>query len=437
MRGWPIVWVALVGVLFFAPADAVADGGAFKGVNLSSLRPVPQREQRAAILHRDGVEKLIVAINIDLEDQEKGLWILPVLGTPGRTSLDVLDAFPQFSGRDLRRRAGLAIENLSGLMRANQIYPFVWWFLFAPALGGAQAEIGAVSVHEQIDRHGIHAETITAESLDALSKYLEGKGAVVEGDSLGAFGPYLSGDYVLVLAWIRSREELLEHFPELRPGGSATTERWPCLYVEFPTERAYYPLRPTSLYGDAPIGIYIYVLGCVRPVADEPGWAEEHFGVAYCKQDEFGTGTPQKFADRLGDGPMLYTVTYAYWLKADELTQDLWFEPFEPPFLPYAEVVVALSHPLVFVLTYVALAAALSYVSAGISALLVYGKWRPYARRGVWNVLTLIGLGYAIAKYRQREVGEKWGLVPFLLVFTVLYTVLVFAARAALLAPLG
>ena len=44
MRGWPIVWVALVGVLFFAPADAVADGAAFAGRDLTSLRSIEQGE---------------------------------------------------------------------------------------------------------------------------------------------------------------------------------------------------------------------------------------------------------------------------------------------------------------------------------------------------------------------------------------------------------
>ncbi len=436
MRGRIALWVAVWGLSLALAGQARADGVAFGGEALSPLDWLPQHQQMAAIAHRNGIEKLIIAINIDMADDEEALWIFPVPGTPDRIRLDVLDTFPEFSGEDVRAQAGSAIYDSTALMTVTQIYPLVLALPLIVRAGGPSG-FGSVSVHQEVDKYGVHAEAIRTHSLDALSEYLEGRGAHIARAHLQAFEPYLSDEYVLVLAWIASREELLRQFPHLRDGWMEPSHRWPCLYVEFPTERAFYPLRPTSAYGQKWILISLFVLGFVRLDVDDPKWAEEHFGVAYCKQEGFGPNAPEVFTDGLAEGSVAYTVVYDRSLTADQLTSDLWFTPHEPASVAYACVIAVLLSPYILVPLCALLVAALSYVSAGVSAGLVYGKWNPYSRLGVWNVLTLIGLGYAVAKYRKREVGGKLDLVPFLLAFTVIYTALVFAVRAALLAPLG
>jgi hypothetical protein len=73
----------------FSPL-AQADGYAFKGRDAMSMTPLAQREQRAAILWHDGVQRMVVAINVGLDRSEQGLWLLPIPGTPGSVKVEVV-----------------------------------------------------------------------------------------------------------------------------------------------------------------------------------------------------------------------------------------------------------------------------------------------------------------------------------------------------------
>ncbi|GAB4337891.1 MAG: hypothetical protein Kow0099_11510 [Candidatus Abyssubacteria bacterium] len=91
-------------------------------------------------------------------------------------------------------------------------------------------------------------------------EYLRGIGAEISNEELQTFGPYLNDQYTLVITRIDSRETLLEEFPEEENEMSA---RRPCVYVEFPTARPFFPLKPTSAYGDEIIPVRLYVTGYV------------------------------------------------------------------------------------------------------------------------------------------------------------------------------
>jgi len=326
MRGRIALWAIVCGLSLTFAGQARADGVAYESDPESPFERSPQDEQIAAIAHRDGVEKLIIAINIDLEQDEKAVWIFPVPGTPDRVWLDVLDTFPEFSGKNLRGQARMAIERVTAVMAVTQIYPVILPLFFIATAGGSSG-FEPVSVHQAVDRYGVHAEAVSADSLEALSAHLAANGATIAGEDLRTFEPYVSDEYVLVLAWIASREELLREFPEVREGWWHSSQRWPCLYVEFPTERAFYPLRPTSAYGRKWIWISVYVVGFVTLDVDDPEWAEEHFGVAYCRQDGFGPNAPEQFTEGFTESPVRYTVVYDRSLTADQLTSDLWFRP--------------------------------------------------------------------------------------------------------------
>jgi hypothetical protein len=157
----------------------------------------------------------------------------------------------------------------------------------------------------------------------------------------------------LVLTWITSRQELLEKFPELTSQDDfARRDRWPCVYVEFPTERAFYPMRPTASYGSVPISVRLSIVVYVKPDIDptvrekrEAGqldFSEEFFvdaflgvidashSTQYYQQPQFSPETPQRFTQGLPPRNIPYTQIRIDG-DASLYRWDLWFPPVDSP----------------------------------------------------------------------------------------------------------
>ena len=393
-------WFALSAVAFLlAPALALADGMAFKGYDTVSPRIAEQGEQKAVVLHRNGTEKLVIAISLDLEDEDNAVWIFPVPGSPDQVKLDVLNAFPVFHGKDVLQEGRASLRALFPGVRATQIYPLIL------ELGTSAGRMGGVSRHGEVEKWGIHAETVTASSVDDLASYLETKEVRIPSKSLATFDTYLSDEYTLVLAWISSRAELLREFPQYEPQRDRSGElapRWPSLYVEFPTERAFYPLRATSGYGNTTIPLDVWVVGHVK--VDTSVSLAQKLSVSHYVQKSYPKGIPDQFGDALPWKDIPYTRVSIY-TAARFLEDDLWFSAGAPIGARYAHAITALSEtPVAITLVGLFIVVALSYLSAGLSGLALLGKWRGYARLGFWNVLTLVGLIIAV----RRTDSEMW-----------------------------
>ncbi len=381
----------------------------------------------AAIAHRDGVQRMVIAITVKLAEEEGALWIFPVPGSPDQTKLDVVDRFPQFRGVDPRTPAYNAIRTFWSALLATQIYPVVGLIAF----GG---EAGAFVVHEEVEKWGIHAETVSAGSAEAFAEYLEGKGMAMPEQELEAFAPYLSDEYVLIVAWVASRNEVLREFPEYESGRYDSEERWPCLYVEFATEKPFYPLRPTATYGDVHIPVHLWIVGYVKPETDERLAAL--LQVRYYEQASFRERAPERFMEGLPEGPIQYTRVTIRGTPARAFTDDLWFSPARPPGLRYARCIEALSHPVPAVLTCLLLLAGLSYVSGGLSGLVLYRRWHRYAKLGLWNLLTLAGFYFSLRHARDDNGEPLKSPGDLVVVFTVVFMILTAAVAALLRAPL-
>jgi len=428
--------VFLILTLFVFSNHALADGKAFSGRDFSSLYPVVENEQRAAIVHRDGIERMIIAISLELEDQDNALWIFPVLGRPDNVKLDILDSFPRFLGRDPRQTARNIIGGAGIAALSTQIYPIVVTAVLFPSMRG----IPGISIHGEIEKWGIHAETATAKSTNSLAAYLKQKNVRIEKGELAAFKDYLSDKYVLVIVWISSREQLLKQFPEYEQFGRPGWERWPCLYVEFPTERAFYPLRPTSTYGNQEIPIHLVVINYVKPQTS-PDLAEK-LKVRYYEQLGFPQKIPKKFLEALPSEAISYT-TINFRGSAQELTDDLWFSPTQPKGIKYAEVILTITrNKFVLVFSVLAFIACVSYISAGLSGLILFGKWKGYAELGFYNLYTLIGLYFTTRRVkgavgeRLRNPKEKPARRTFLAVFSFLFLLSTLALTTLFSLPL-
>lgn len=409
---WSVFLLLASTALFQCPA--FADGMLFRGRDRLALSPLRPGEQVAAIIHRDHRQKMVIALRFQLEEQDKALWMFPVPGTPGTTKLELVDSFPRFNGSDPRSDAVRDCHMLMSLVRATQLWPLLFDVVAVPNLLR-----GRVAVHSEVNKWGIHAETITAKSMEDLAVYLREKKAGISAEHLRSFQPYLSGQYVLVVAWISSEQELLEAFPEYGKRHLPGAARQPAVYIEFPTERAYYPLRATSAYGDGTVGIRLFLAGYMLPDAPPP--LAGSLETLLYDQEGAVENAPKAFSEALPSGPFHYTAV-SISSPARNFTNDLWFSPAT---LPANYRLARAIHNVRGELSFPAAAlliVALSYVAAGLAGLWLGAQWRTYAYLGFWNLLTVGALWIAIGA--SGELGKEARKKKFLRGFTCIFVLL-------------
>jgi len=428
------IYVSVALVAAGGVSSALADGVAFKGLDWGSLTPALENEQIAAINHRNGVQRMIIGINFDATDDEQALWLFPVPGRPEAVSVDIQDTFPRFLGRDPAAIARTTIWKTMTCVRAWQLYPLLVEGLgLLPHLGRG----GDVGVHDRIEKWGIRAEVLTADSPAALHEYLTSQGAVLAGGQLVTVEPYLDGQHVLVVAWISSPRKVREAFPDIERHAAAAGRR-PCLYTEFATERAYFPLKPTSAYGDAIVPFRLWVTGFVEPQTQAVA-VSDGVSVDYFRGGGFDKPELEQWARGLPTDATPYTRITGE-LSARLFTDDLWFVPTNPRHIRYADAIRDMGQSGLRIPLLLLLAAVLSFVSGGFAGLLTVRRWRRPAMLGLWNMVTLYGL-YIALRDRDLAGGTNGGTSrklrsEYCIAFSAVYVILSVILQLALLAPL-
>ena len=424
----PFLPLPLLLIVLLPPAPALADGKTFtRSADYSAFGPVRQNEQRAAIRFGDGREDLLIAINYNAQPDDQGLWIFPVPGRPGEVRTDLLDAFPQLQGYDDRPWADRMVHNAMTAMRASQLYPLIADLgIRAVRWRPGKKSPEEAQVHNVVEKWGLRAETLTAPSVAALAEHLREAGLEVAEAELEAFQPYLNDEYVLIVVRIASRSAMEETFGADTDEDSFSNERRPCLLVNFPTERGYYPMRPTASYGNARIPVVLYVLGHVIPHAD-PEMLEKA-KVWYYRQHAPDWALAAAF-DIEPRAVFDYTAIDIN-ASAASFTSDLTFEPTHLTGFDLADAIVSrpgLGYAIVPVLFL-----GFSYVSAGLAGLAFRLSWRRAARLGLLNILTLAGV---IVAARATIKGGKAD--AFCAVFSFIFVALTVIVQVALTVALG
>jgi hypothetical protein len=230
--------------------------------------------------------------------------------------------------------------------------------------------------------------------------------------------------------------------------------------VEFPAEKIFYPLKPTSLYGNRGIPILIYVTGLAEPELYDG--IRNHTLVRYFQGAIFSRSTedaallkefyPNVSSDNPSQtGPLYYTtimiggeegwiIPYVYEKpetpSADAFVEDLWIKPDSPS----EEVEQALARNELFgymrenpnlswaiILIWIAAASMISSWLAGLLMFRGYG-FRT-ALLGLANLLTLFV--FIIATFGFFRKGE-FNRPKFILAFTIIFMILNFVVFAPL-----
>jgi hypothetical protein len=246
MRDFPL-YLAAIAVLLCWPVGLCADGFVIG----KRGQYIPEEEQRAFIEWKDGQERLFVTTRSGAA-ADATLWIVPVPARPESVQAEPVERFPRIPPRvSVAKEATKRLDNLAmWCVCLDGGVPLV-----AIALQGENANATfsfvGVKVHQHIEKLGMVVELLTAQSTEALDRYLADKKFDVRAANIAALAPYLREEYTLVCSWVAVPSQKM-------------TAR--AVRIDFPSAGVFYPLRPTRL-NESDMATTICIRGWMRPQA--------------------------------------------------------------------------------------------------------------------------------------------------------------------------
>ena len=406
-------------------------------------------QQLCAINYEDGFENMILSVDISDLHGEKAVWIFPVPAKPEVTAIDIMEKFPRLSGYDVQEKAGEVISDVFTVMTLSQVYTFP--FVFAPYFAqvaymgpgiGEEGEGEGVTIHEHIEKMGLATELVTAEDGGAFHSYLTNKGLELPADSKSVLDEYIGQEYSFVVSWISDVERFKEATTTIdRYGRTINTVS---VFIAFPTDNIYFPLKPTSVYENQDIPILIYVMGHVTPEL-YPGIVRgTHVNYFVERHYDVPGGLSLFFNGRTRIEDLKYTKIRIH-TSSNYLTEDLWIEDSAPADVVLAEFINRQSW--LWGTTFFAMSSCLASMFAGA---IIFRKGRlskkKFALFGLWNLFTLIGFVVAsmflIREKPQSQLEQQpqsqrtvdWGTrkTSFVFLFSVSFIIITLAFRVVL-----
>jgi len=392
---------------------------------------------------------------------EKVVWIFPVPANPEKTAINIVKGFPMFRGYDVRYMADQSIYAIFSLIRVTQIYTlplFIFHRGMGPAglgsIGAYGVSIGkgieGVTVHESIEKSGLTTELVSAIDSNSFSNYLISKDLDVPPNFKSILDDYIGEEYSFVISWISDVEKFkleqpegyliglleegkidearalfdnlayesekydfywimnnifenidegrnikeyqIEELKRIRGTGNILS-----VFISFPTNKIYYPLKPTSVYGSKRVPATIYVLGYVKPElypeikadSEVDYFFDEFFDIPDELRDFFtGSDTKDLKYTKIKINP-----------PSKYLTEDLWIKKGVPFKVFLADSVNRF--PFWFGLFFFVICSCLASLLSGIIIFRdrTVSKLK-FALFGLWNFLTLIG--FSIVAYISK-----------------------------------
>jgi len=258
MKSNLIAFASLILLLSLCVQPAFADGGFWKRIDpdLNEWSLADETQQFAMINYDGGIEKMLLTVDVkDIRGWE-GVWIFPVPADPEKSNIKITQTFPVFGGDDFKEEVDEKIGNMFLIMSASQLYPapVVLLSVLSGVMKAAGFSGGEVQVYQHIEKAGLTAELVSTKDANALYYYLVENHLNIPDNAREIIDQYTSKNYSFVLVWV-------SNVGQARQSGSSRLG----VLTTFPTDKIYFPLKLTSLYGDAKIPIIIYVSGHVAP----------------------------------------------------------------------------------------------------------------------------------------------------------------------------
>lgn len=412
-----LIFVSIIS--FIAPLFVSADGMVI-WPDYDNWRYRDEESQLAFINFEEGIQKMIISVGLK-EDTGSGVWLFPVPANPDKVVIDVVDQFPEWYGSDIFSSAESNLRDIRLALGITQGYPifFPERHYYQTASINAIPELGAdslgsmvkqdVVVHEHLEKDGITTEIITAKTSLGLYDYLKNKSLNVAEGSIPVLGNYIGKDFTFVVSWLTentvvnatSTQEYYEYnyrYPYYEKANKG-------VFVAFPTDQAYYPLMPTSVYESKVIPTTVFVKGFFDPeiFKDIKPYTEVNY-----YSDNYSNKTPEIFySNQDSVNPLKYTkITINSPSKL--LSEDLWIDKGAPARVNYASFIHF--HPvIVFIMIFIILSALIGLIAGLIcfkEARRLNGFWK-FMILGLFNCLTLLGLIIATIFARTKTIKTE------------------------------
>ena len=396
--------ICLITLIVLTPSFVLADGVIIPPVDPHI--PLDENAQLAAINYQDGLEKMIISVNFDMKDYDKAAWVFPVPAEPDYVVIDIINNFPRFTGQDVIQKARSDVDGIIFATSLTQIYPlFLFWPFYyvtgvsrmeaVTAPGAIGGTVEGVTVYEHIEKEGISTDIVTSRTADALYRYLQRKGINAPIGSLPVFDDYIGRDYTFVVSYITKPEEVAR--------GGYPYRRQPGIFITFPTDRIYYPLMPTSVYGSKTVPVRLYIIGHVTP--DIYSEINSYTNTQYFIQTYGSKYDFVNFYGNINVNDMKFTKVEIN-VPSKYFKEDLWIDQVSPPKVQYATgLYYSISkHPFI---TGIILILAISAITGAVTGFIIFRNYEKYALIGLTNVFTIIGLAIVMAFTKTRKLEES------------------------------
>ncbi len=394
--------------IFLTPLAIYADG-----MIITRTDPFENRwdfsaesSQRAFINYEKGRENMLISIGLSSALKDS-LWLFPIPAEPQKVEVDILAYLPEISGEDISKKANLHLDKAKRYSFNSQLYPLFFNNIQRPmaSIGDSYGETGLslwgsvpsaisndVQVYQHIEKEGMTSEIVSAKTADGLYQYLKDKSLKIDQGSIPVLDSYIGRDYSFIVSWINSESNIIG--TEIERG----------VFVSFPTDRLYFPLQPTSVYGEVSVPADIRVIGHVTP--DFPESLEQYSSVGYYIGDYDARTVDSENVKKFYDGK---TTNVSYTrisinAPSNQLTDDLWIKR-SSSLQTKISTFIAKSFPVSFGIIFL-LASLLASLLAGYIAWPdMRSKPRQLIALGIANCLSIIGLIIAVIFYRKEPVG--------------------------------
>lgn len=417
-----------VAILFFMSApvacpDVAGDGMSVGYQETNGWYLLNEDAQFAIINYYNSTETMLIQASISVEDVRNAsqmVWIFPIPSDPEDIEVGVFGEFPGLDGKYLSQVAKYSISEDFVWLYSSQIYMFpialttVYTIkeynpLSHRALmpGGSEGlygnETNPVDIFESITQYGLTTEVIGTQDAAAFQDYLDMYGISLPENSLPIIQDYADGGY----SFVASRVTDIDNFTDssIRNGFRGKVYSV-SIAVGFQSDRIFYPLKLTSVYGERDVPIILEILDYVSHVPFETEIPSLTMETDYLidknrriDSDLDWFYAEQKWKGELNDGVMeeMRFTLVQFDAKSSDLVEDMWFEDKPPSEVSTLSYLVDNSYMITIPLFF-----AISALSSFLAGSYVYRGFRPkrirFAMLGLANITSIIGVALIARK---------------------------------------
>jgi len=366
-------------LVIFIPSLALADGGMFFYDLYDEAHILNETDQISYINYANGIQKMIIAANAKSIKQAKSIiWLFPLPSSPENIKIDIINKLPNFNGGLLKGHFLKYYNELVDFLLYTQYFRFIIYYLNKSfiELGNHGYNDNNITMFQRVEKLGLTAEIISAKNSDSLENYLTHKKLAIPKEFKTILNYYINKDYSFVISYISNLEKF------------STIDHQLGIYVTFPTNKMFFPLKPTSIYGNTIIPIKIFALNYVEPELGKLSIdikSRYHFN----NNIEFGDEFNDFFFNKNINNKLRYTMIEIR-SHADRFINDLWINPSGPK--PYIFQFLIDYYYLSCLLIWLLLSCISSLLAADIAFNDTQFNKKMFFTFGTFNLLSLLAM---------------------------------------------